>query len=185
MVTIAGFLIDATISIARERSSEVTDNPVEDGSAFADNIRPLPLMLTLDCVVSDTPIGQAAVARAGATTLPSSDARALLTRIHTARQPITIQTDTDTFESMAVQSITDTEDAGTGEALRFRAVFKQVSVVRNSRSVTRTAVPNAQKKRRRGPKTTKKFDTPAFTDALNEAGGIKAERNRSMLSRIF
>lgn len=150
MVTIAGFLIDATLSIGRERTSEVTDNPVEDGSAFVDNIRANPLVLTLDCIVSDTPIGAAATARASQTTLPSNDARALLTRLHLARQPITVQTDTDTFTSMAVQSISDTEDAATGEALRFRVVLKQVEIVYSSRSVTRTAIPGAQKKRRRG-----------------------------------
>lgn len=177
MVTIAGFLIDATISIGRERSSDVTDEPVEDGSAFVDNIRPLPMVLHLDCIVSDTPIGAAATARAGTTTLPSSDARALLTRIHEARQPITIQTDTDTFTSMAVQSISDTEDATTGEALRFRATFKQVTVVRNSRTITRTAIPGGQRKRRRGKKAPPKIVFP-------EGGTIQTQRNESILHRI-
>lgn len=179
MVKIAGFLIDATISISRQRSSDVTDEPVEDGSSFVDNIRPLPMILNLDCVVSDTPIGAAAVERAGTTTLPSSDARALLTRIHEERQPITIQTDTDTFTSMAVQSIDDTEDARTGEALRFRATFKQVKVVRNSRTITRTAVPSAQRKRRRGTKAA------APTQKIDLTGTIHTARNRSILSRVF
>lgn len=48
--------LDASVSEQHQLDSEVTDHPVESGVNFADNIRPLPDMLTLNGVISNTPI---------------------------------------------------------------------------------------------------------------------------------
>jgi hypothetical protein len=48
--------LDASVNEAHQGSAQVTEHPVETGAAVTDNIRPLPRRLTIEGVVSNTPI---------------------------------------------------------------------------------------------------------------------------------
>ncbi len=50
-------VVDATTYESHDLQSLVTEHPVETGSTISDNIRPLPRSLTLECLVSPSPLG--------------------------------------------------------------------------------------------------------------------------------
>ena len=49
-------VVDATTYESHDMQSLVTEHPVETGSTISDNIRPLPRSLTIECLVSPSPI---------------------------------------------------------------------------------------------------------------------------------
>ncbi|MBA3841174.1 MAG: hypothetical protein H0X39_00885 [Actinobacteria bacterium] len=160
-ILIGGYQIDASISESHQFESTVTEFPVEQGSAISDNIVPKSIMVTIEGIVSDTPIGPIATLRnqqaassdflpfsdpkaaleavKGSTFMPSVDARTALLAIRDARQPITISTSIRTYENMALQTLEIPVDASTGAAFRFSATFKQIIIVTNVRTTIRTA----------------------------------------------
>lgn len=162
-IRIGPYVIDASVSESHEFSSEVTQYPVEQGGAVTDNIRPKPIVVTIEGIVSDTPIGGVAAlrhvgARGDGKTTPSSEALAALEAIRLARDPVTITTTLRTFDNMVMTSLSVPRDAATGAALRFSATFQQIIVVTNSRSTVRVTPVRAQPKRTATPSAASKKD---------------------------
>jgi hypothetical protein len=201
VITIDGFLIDIAKTEDHGFDSEVTDHPVESGADITDHVRARPIKLVVDCVVSDTPIGEvakvrgmaeaqsqmraqlfsgvpgsgaAASARAGR--LPSEDAFAHLLAIRDRREPVTVITERRTYPRMVLEGLTIPRTSSTGDALEFRATFKEVRLVTNERTTIPVAVPKAAKKRNFGSKP----PTPVST----ATGTAKVERDRSLLTQI-
>lgn len=157
LVAINDFLIDCSLKETHTFDSQVTEYPVESGSNITDNIRPLPMTLEMECIVSNTPIGVMSTFRNSlltepgdseiAPTKPSEDAYDMLLRIRSKRQPVTIRTSLRTYENMALKSLNIPRDIGVGDALRFTASFIQIDTVENKRSV-RVSPPNGRKKKK-------------------------------------
>ena len=148
LVSIANYLVDVTLNEDYTFDSDVTDFPVESGSSIVDNIRPKPIVVRIEGIVSNTPIGNVAQARQNAgnggngATPPSDQAYDVLLKIRDAREPVTITTSLRTYENMALQSLSMPRATGRGDELRFNATFKQVTIVTNKRT-TRVATPGA------------------------------------------
>ena len=165
MITIKGFPIDAAITEEHTYDSEVTSYPVESGSDITDNVRTLPIEITIEGLVSDNPLERVASLRSSALAVPSEfeleartpsgEAFDKLRQIREAREPVTITTTLKVYENMIMESLSFPRDSKTGAALRFNATFKQVIIVDNRRAFIRTAVPRAQSKRKRGHKQAK------------------------------
>jgi hypothetical protein len=120
------FLIDATITENHEYSSEVTKYPVESGSTFTDNIRNEPLVVTMECIISNTPVGKITLERVEN---PVQDIYARLLKIRADRTPVTIRTSLSTFTSMALEKLSIPRSKGGGDHLHFTAQFMQIEVV--------------------------------------------------------
>lgn len=171
-VTIDGYLIDAALTEGHKYSATVTKYPIESGSSIADNITKDPLQVTIEGVVSDTPLGNAVQARQAAQTspdttfefLPSDDALARLIAIFDAEEPVTIETSLKRFENMVLIDLDVPRDADTGDALHFTATFEQVTIVTNNRTTVRVASPNNAKK--------KKASKPPLVNAYGKAQTI-------------
>lgn len=153
MILIDGYEIDVAVTETHGFESEVTEHPVESGADIADHVRARPIVVTLDSVVSDTPIGDLA-ARRSTDTLPSREALARLLAIRDAREPITIETDLRVYDNMVMESLSIPRSVQTGDALRFSATFKQIQLVTNARTTVPVAIPRAKKKVDRGNKPT-------------------------------
>lgn len=158
-VFIAGYEIDVALSEDHSFESEVTAHPVEIGADIADHVRARPITVTLEGIVSDTPIGSLAERRQQFTLvngeafmLASDEALAFLLAVRDAREPVTIQTTLRSYDDMMLQSLTVPRSSATGEALRFTATFVQVVLVTNERTVVRVSVPRASNKVNRGNK---------------------------------
>jgi hypothetical protein len=127
MIRIGGYLIDAAISERESLESEVTEYPVESGAVITDHVRNRPLMLDMEFVVSDTPIGEAAAARADGV-VPSSEARQKLKALRATRQPFTVVSGAGTYENMVFTSLEFPRDGSTGDALKGTATLQQLDI---------------------------------------------------------
>lgn len=176
-VSINGYPIDVAVSEDHQFDSDVTDWPVEQGADITDNARARPITVTVNGLVSDTPIGDLATTRATETAAgsggngsrPSNDAFARLLAIRDARQPVSITTSLQTFPNMMLTSLSVPRDAKTGKSLRFRATFKQVRIVTNARTTVRVSVPRAQAKTDQGAKAASPGG--AATQTVSFSGG--------------
>lgn len=182
-VLIDGFEIDAAISEEHAFAAEVTAHPVEKGADVADHIRPQPVVVSIEGVVSDTPMLGLADRRGDRDSsgrfqyLPSNDALAWLKAIRDRAEPITIETSIGLYENMLMESLSIPQTAAGGGALRFRASFKQLRVVTNERVQVRVELPKAAKKVNRGTK-------PA-TPVPEAKQPAKAKGRRSALKQIM
>ena len=154
MIKIDGYLIDVAEDEEVTLEAEVTTYPVEQGTDVADHVVAHPLTITVTGLVSDTPLGEAKVARSQFTlvggeafALPQDEARARLKAIYEAREPVTVELTRGKFENMVLQQFSERRDGQTGDALRFTATFVQVRIVTNLRATVRVAVARAAKKR--------------------------------------
>lgn len=175
MILIDGFPVDLAVSEEHAFDADVTDDPVEVGSDVTQNMRLKPAVVTLEGVVSDTPLGDVSTdaTRLGSTQ-PSDDAFAILKAIQEAREPVSITTALRNYESMELQSLSVPKSAATGKALRFKAVFKAVRFVTNKRTSVKT--PRSRVKVKRGMKPT--FDPKTIKSPIG------VERDSSTLDKL-
>lgn len=181
---IEGFEIDAVISEDRNTECEITEHPVEKGVSVSDHARLKPKVITLDVVVSDTPVGGLAERRGvviegaqgfnvdispDADLVASDVARAWLEALQLKRQPITVSTEwtrTDgskgykAYDNMMIQSIGESITADTGDAFTCKVTLKQITFVTNNRTTVKVAVPGANKKNDKGNKPNKEVASP-------------------------
>lgn len=178
-VMIDGYVIDVAVSENHEFPSEVTQLPVESGADLTDHVRNRPVVVTLEGVVSDTPIGTVASLRAPGS-LPSEEALAKLREIRARREPVTIVTSLGTYENMALLNLSAPRSSDTGEALRFTATFQQIELKTNERTTVRVEPPRAKKRLSRGSKQSK-----SETDSDVSPTPDKAKENASILYDLF
>lgn len=157
-VSIDGFLIDMAEVEGHDFDSDVTEDEVEDGGAFTDNIKDLADVINLQGVVTDTPIGDFVRIREQATAsgideelpfLPSDEAQSKLLAIRAAKKPVIVQTSRGTFESMALTKLNLPVTGETGDALSFSVSFRKIRVVTNDRVTIKVASPNLGGKSKR------------------------------------
>jgi hypothetical protein len=142
LAMIDGFLVDCLLDSDHTFDSEITDNPIEDGSNPSDNIQNKPLIVTMECVVSNTPIGQLADLR-DKVSEPGDDCYEHLLGVRNAREPVTIRTALRTFANMGLKHLSIPQRSGRGDELRFTVTFKELDIRKNNRT-TRVAVPMAK-----------------------------------------
>lgn len=163
-ILVAGFRVDASITERHSYQAEATEYPVESGATISDHIRNLPIEVSIEGVVSNTPIGAVAAARGDAGFVELNDgsivpaqtpvelARAKFEGIWRARQPIEIVTTLATFKNMVMTSLEIPRSASEGgeDAYRFNATFRQVTIVTTERVQVAVATPIARKKKKVG-----------------------------------
>ncbi len=181
MVSIDGYPVDLFVTEEHAFEADVTEHPVERGGVVTDNTRLKPPTLSLEGVVSDSPLGTVATdpSRTGSS-LPSEDALAKLMQIRDAREPVVITTALRRYENMGLVSLSIPKSAGTGKALRFKASFKQITIVSNKRTTVKTAAPRSKKKTKRGLKPSAE-DIERTKALLKEKGTLGVQKDKSML----
>lgn len=174
---IDGYEIDVAESEEHTFENDVTEHPVESGADITDHVRARAIVVTVEGIVSDTPLEALARRRnelveIGGETFakPSEEAFARLLEINDSREPITIETSLKTYSDMVLQSLSAPRNAGTGEALRFSATFKQVRLVTSERTTVLVSVPRGKKKINRGQAFAPIVDAPAKTS--DNAGAL-------------
>lgn len=190
--TLDSLEIDCTVSEVHQADVEITEHPVEDSVAVADHIRPKQEMVTIEGIITGTPIPSSKQTRNVSTkspkgktfnfttSVPESIANGAITRIESARdtlyriknggQLVTIVTGVKAYESMALKSLTIRRDARTGVSLQFTAVFVQVQTVelKTTRLNESVSTPKAKTKVNDGRKATAETDV----DPLRKIGEL-------------
>lgn len=146
MASINGFPVDAFLTEGHAYTNEITDDPAEDGSDLNDDIINKPIVIDVDGLISDSPIGAIVAQRSQKGDLPSDDALAALLIVYFSRNTISIETSLQVYNNMGLVSLTVPVDKSTGRALRFKAQFKQLTIVENERTSVRVASPTGSKK---------------------------------------
>lgn len=190
-ILIGTYTVDATLSEGHTLDSEVTDYPVETGGSITDNVRPKPITVTLEGIVSDTPIGKIADLRNSEGDngqmdfSPTDDALAALTAIRDAREPITIASSLQSWDNMVMTSLSIPRDSQTGNALRFSATFQQVIFVTNNRVTVRVSAPQNGPSQNLGAKGVKILDTKLILWKKGNPPGAPLPANGYPTERIY
>jgi len=136
----ARLLIDVSLTEEHSFESEVTDYPVESGSTISDNIRPKPITVGFEGLVTNTPLDPMRANRGDDDQAAKSAQTAyqFLLDIYNGRDLVTVRTSLGTFRKMALTSLSLPRSKDTGDALKFSARFQQLTLVTNAR--VRTAL---------------------------------------------
>jgi hypothetical protein len=174
---IDSLVLDASITESHVGEVEVTEHPVEKGAAISDHSRPRPDLLTIEGLVSNTPLNLTQAQRAGAAQGTeqaiqgqpgyAEAAYAILRDLRETGKLITVVTALRTYDNMVMVQLTVPRSAKTGEALRFTAQFKQVRVVQNKvTTITVAKEPKARGKTSTGKQVGKPTEEAKDKSAL-------------------
>lgn len=169
--------LDVILSETPSGEAVVTDHPVEDGADVSDNIRPRPLSLAIEAVVTNSPLGIApAKLRYNQAARPprlefeetfSTEDRASwvdqsMERVRQAGLLCRVVTKRREYTDMALTNYSPPNDRATGDALRFTASFRKVVKV-STRTVAvavKKPKPVPTAKKTAGDQPTKKASDP-------------------------
>ncbi len=137
--------LDASLSETHGSDVEVTDHPVEVGANISDHIRPKPPTLSIEGLVSNTPIPPAGgdgtplhitngntqvtvdiKARSTFQETRAGSAYQQLLALKDSGQLFSVVTGLRTYDNMAFTTLTVPRDAKSGQTLKFTAALKQV-----------------------------------------------------------
>lgn len=148
--------VDATLQETHSAAAEVTEHPVEVGSDVTDHIRPKPVEVRIDGIVTNSPLPRdllrsaitasplgpavalgeaAALAIIGAAEF-TKDAFNTLRKIRDNGQLVVLATPYQQYESMAMTDLQVVRAKDTGDALHFTATFRQIVTVDAAKTVT-------------------------------------------------
>lgn len=152
------FTFDAAIDENHNFSSEVTDDPVEEGSNVTDHKKLNPNRITITGLVSDTPIGDELIniRQNSGNASPSVQALEFLLAINESKEPVKVFTTLRPYSSMVLENLSIPKNAETGKSLQFTANFKEIKFVSNNKTTVRVKLPRSKKKANRGHKPPKK-----------------------------
>lgn len=139
-LVIDGYLIDVEVTGDHRFPGEATEFPVEIGSDISDHVRNKPIELSIEGVVSDTPIGTVANQRTPFA-LHSRDAYDFLRELRKLRKAVTVETSRDVFDDMVLTELSIPTSSSTGKALRFTGQFRSILFVTTDRQLIKVAKP--------------------------------------------
>lgn len=156
MTTIDGIELDALLSEKVVERVQTTDHPVEKGVDPTDHVRILPLQLTLECVLTNTPIPEAARNARGEAAQGATTGYAQRTyekiRALKAGRAIVVQTPARRYENMQVVEIARSRDSSLGtDTIQFTVQFKEIVIVSTETvALERVSAPTAISKKPTG-----------------------------------
>jgi len=181
---IGSLQLDASLKDSHSFENEVSSFPIEDGFTISDNIRVLPVQLTIDGIVTDSPISvrfqdvndivsgnssnrtESLVVEREDTAVRVETARDVLLKIRgeNGKDPeiVTIVTGLKVYENMVMTKLTFDRDGKTGRALPFTASFTRLVTKQLS---TETLKPKPVVKDKASSKKNKGKQKPAEASA--------------------
>jgi hypothetical protein len=167
VIVIGGYPIDVALSEEHKRSADVTEHAVEKGSDLSDNIRVKQREITIEGVVTDTPIGAIALdpTRQNVDGMISQDAYRQLEALFDSGDTFTLICARGKFENMAFVDLSEPIDKDHPiKGLYFTGTFRQIRTATLNRITVRVAIPIAGGKADLGNKLTsdwkEKFQVP-------------------------
>ena len=115
---------DASVSEQHDSENEITQFPVEVGSDIADHIRPQPDRITINGIVTNTPI----VFLAGVTTSPTraEEAYSKIKDLRDNGDLISVVTSLRQYANMAIESFSTLRDVVNGNVLNATITLREV-----------------------------------------------------------
>lgn len=120
--SIGGIEIDASISEQVDFSNSITDHPIEGGATVTDHAYENPLMITMECIISNSSLNSTDQGR-------SIDAYNQLKLLKSSREPFDVVNALDVYSNMLVESLSFPRRADTSDSLVFTVTLKQIRIV--------------------------------------------------------
>lgn len=167
LAKIGAIELDCSISESHTSEVEVTEHPVEVGSAVSDHARRKPLGLTIEGMITDTPVDDDLRIENKAEGFQrgkvhrAKDAYQDLCALRDAGEAVTIVTALHTYKNMVLTSLAIPRNSDTGEALRFTAQFKEIRTVESGTVEVTTTKPKTttgKSRKKIGKKPSKPVD---------------------------
>lgn len=137
----AGIVLDCTTLEDHSYRAEVTKNPIEDGAPVSDHVSLEPVVLRVEGLVSDSPIGFALIGTAQnvarkfsslfGTQSRAKDAFDSIELLWKKRLPFTVITNLKRYDNMVISNAKFPFSSDTGHALDLSIEFTQLSIVKS------------------------------------------------------
>lgn len=175
-VSIGEIVLDAALEETHTLQARATEHPVETGCDVTDHVQSLPASLTLEGIISNTPLSALGLTRFKNDDRAHAAFKEFEAIVQTGRF-IDIVTSLKTYKNMVIEDFVVTRHAHDSDALSFSCTAKQISMV-SSRliNITPTQQPNlprARKKKSVGKQPAVKASEPV------------AQKAQSLLSKLF
>jgi hypothetical protein len=136
--------LDATISEQHGADVEATEHPVERGAAVTDHVRPKPRTLSIEGLLTNTPLRVDEKTATRTTSIGTvtdradaikgvtgraEEAFARLERLRDAGTIFTVATRHRTYPNVIITSLSVPRDAKTGDAIRFSIAMREIRIV--------------------------------------------------------
>ena len=118
-------VVDAVLNENHLYDSEITENPVEDGTVYSDNIVLLPVVLEMECRVSDATSTPARLNYPGR----SNEAFSELVDLQRKKEPISIVTGLNVYQNMLIKSVGFPRSSLDGNSIKFSLVARELLIV--------------------------------------------------------
>lgn len=148
--------LDARVGSTYRFSSTITQFPVESGATITDHVHRQPDEISLEGLVSDTPVNQVPTflalrgdreqAPAGTAKQTAFDA---LFKVWSDRIPLTVVTEYLIFDDMIIESFEIPKSPDRGEAIWFTATLRKIATVQTLTAALPPEVVARLKRRRR------------------------------------
>ena len=117
-------VLDAILSETIHMEAQLTKSPIETGEDVTDHAILVPDRLTIEALVSNTPLGYLALGSPFAN--PAKKALDFLTRVFTDRIPFDFVGGFKVYQNMVMTRFTPDRTSSTGDALRFTAEMERI-----------------------------------------------------------
>lgn len=125
LASIGGIELDVVLQESHRFPSDITQNPVEDGTVFSDHVVLLPFVLEMEGRVSEaslTPFGVLEQNR-------HIDAFQALVELNTRREPFTVVTGIQVYQNMIFEELNIDRVRRDGRSIRLQASLREIQIV--------------------------------------------------------
>jgi hypothetical protein len=177
--------VDAFIRESHAFSNDISEHPIESGGAIVDHIHNKAVSLSLDGIISNTPmslLGLTAIDSANRFLSKESNnfaemAFKKIEELFLKREPIVIATSLKTYANMVLEGLSIERGGGLYDSLMFTCTAKQIQIVsQNLIAIPQPKAKRAQPKQKKGLQETK-------TVPESEVAALK-ETNKSALASV-
>ncbi len=124
---LGGIIADLTTKEDHTLSATVTSHPVEEGAEVSDHIRNAPRTLTLEQIVSQTPLQDGLKVKADHV----GETWDLLKQLWKKAEPITVVSSLEVYDNMAIERVSVNRDPSNTGYLRYSVQLKQIRLAKS------------------------------------------------------
>lgn len=194
-----GIVVDAAVGEEHKTSCDITENPVEDGAKITDHVQIKPAELSIDGVISDSPLGtpfvqnfqnaKAAVLSRLSGTSRSIDAYQKLVELQKKREPFTVVTSLKQYKNMILTELSVPRNAQLGNSVQFKATMREIRIVKSKSATGRGGLNKKVRKAARSLASKTREVGNKVTDAVPAKDPVSttpsANTQPSLLSKWF
>jgi len=128
--------IDAVLNEVHQFDADITENPVEDGTIYSDNVVLQPIRVEMTCRVTDASSSLLKLRSAGT----ADDAYKALVKLQRSRETFDVITGINVYTNMMLQSVSFPRESSDGRSIRFNAVLKEILIVGDEAETNRDRI---------------------------------------------